>query len=320
MFRVLLADDERSVIEALRKSIPWEELGMEVVGTVSDGRQALKWVQEGNVDIAVLDIRMPELGGLELCERIRGVSEEIQMIIISGYAEFAYAQKALQYGVLGYCLKPLDYLQVTQYLNRAVQNLRTRRHMTREADLPGLLMAGDEAAIRENLAQLGFDWDRCYVAVSRGEKLKELEKGGIAMRLGRRSWGYLMKRNQVERFMRTAMWSASGDWQGIGYEPEAVELKEIYGSLEECNARAAQYFIDEKFRICDSTDEDRANPWLDRIQKALKDGRWGRVSDIIHEIGAKGRGGLHGTERSEAVQSDLHLHDDAGRGGRLLHS
>ena len=119
MFRVLIADDESSVVQSMLFSMPWEELDMEVAGTASDGTAAMEIAKKEHIDIAILDIRMPGINGLELCERLRQMDEHIQLIISSGYAEFAYAEKAIQYGVVGYCLKPLSLIITNTVLARS---------------------------------------------------------------------------------------------------------------------------------------------------------------------------------------------------------
>ena len=104
MYRVLIADDEPSVTESLEKYIEWKELGLEVAGIVENGREVLDFLEQNRIDIVILDIRMPGLTGLEVCEHIHNIYEKLQIIIISGYAEFSYAERAISYGVLGYCL------------------------------------------------------------------------------------------------------------------------------------------------------------------------------------------------------------------------
>lgn len=92
MYQVLIADDEPSVIESLEESLDWGALGLELAGSVGSGREAWEFCRREKVDIVILDIRMPGLNGLELCEKLRKESEEIQLIIISGYAEFSYSE------------------------------------------------------------------------------------------------------------------------------------------------------------------------------------------------------------------------------------
>lgn len=283
MFRVMIADDENSVIQSLMESVQWKELELEVVGTASDGSSALALAREENIDIAILDIRMPGINGLELCERLRRENEQIQLIIISGYAEFAYAEKAIQYGVIGYCLKPLEYIQVAKYLGKAVQNLKMLRHMAVKEDLIEILERRDAEEIRECLGKLGFVRGSCYVAVSTGEKRPAgLCSGGISLRIGRGQWGYLLEDDRLDE-NREEYFGEEG-WQGIGYMQEPMESGSLYGALEECIARAYQFFVEERRCICADLEEARANIWLERVWEAVQGSRWESVAEILREI------------------------------------
>lgn len=104
--------------------------------------------------------------------------------------------------VIGYCLKPLDYVQVIRFLRRAVQNLQKDRHMIDWADLMEILERREESEIKECLSQLGFYQEKYFVAVSGGErKLLALEEAGISVRLGRGQWqwGYIMRTNRIRQ-------------------------------------------------------------------------------------------------------------------------
>lgn len=289
MFRVLIADDENSVIQSLVGSVPWVELGLVVAATASDGSEALRLAQKEQVDVAIIDIRMPGINGLELCEQLRRRNEKMQLIIASGYAEFAYAEKAIQYGVIGYCLKPLDYTQMTRFLRKAVQNLNRDRHIGDWEDLVDVLERRNASEIRECLSGLGFTQESCFLAASVGErKMEALEQAGICLRLGWRQWGYIMKTDRVSE-LAEALEEIPG-WFGIGYLEQAVSGGEIYDGLEECNRRAFQYFVDSKERICARPDEAKANRWLDSVQEKLQAGQWGDLNALLEEIRDKGRG------------------------------
>ena len=287
MFRVLIADDESSVVQSMLFSMPWEELDMEVAGTASDGTAAMEIAQKEHIDIAILDIRMPGINGLELCERLRQMDEHIQLIISSGYAEFAYAEKAIQYGVVGYCLKPLDYTQMTRFLRKAAQTLKKSRHLAGRDDLMEILEGQDENEIRDRLSGFGLSQETYFIAVSTGEKkLGELENRGISLRLGRGQWGYIMKTDP-------AGWLEGQKGQlcrcsGIGYLQQAVNCQEIYGAFEECIARAYQYFVCVENNICCFLDESGAKQWLNSIQKCLKANDFGGIDRILDEIARDG--------------------------------
>ncbi|MDR1643869.1 MAG: response regulator [Clostridiales bacterium] len=108
MYKILLADDEVEVLEGLKVLIPWENYGFRVCGAVSSGLLALEAMRENIYDLVITDIRMPGLSGLDLIKRLREANPSTNVVILSGYADFRYAQKALEMRVLRYLLKPVE--------------------------------------------------------------------------------------------------------------------------------------------------------------------------------------------------------------------
>ncbi|MCR4904273.1 MAG: response regulator [Butyrivibrio sp.] len=109
MLKVLLVDDEPHIVQGLKAIIDWEQEGFEVVKSCSNGKEAVDYLKEHTVDFIVADIKMPVMSGLELLEKIR--TEEISdayFVIVSGYADFGFAQQAIKYNCSEYLLKPID--------------------------------------------------------------------------------------------------------------------------------------------------------------------------------------------------------------------
>ena len=107
MLRVVLADDEKKVLLLMCKLIDWESLGFEIVGMASDGMHALEMIRDKQPHLLVTDIRMPGFDGIDLIRQAKQIQPGLHFIVVSGYAQFEYAQNALKYGVEGYLLKPL---------------------------------------------------------------------------------------------------------------------------------------------------------------------------------------------------------------------
>ena len=124
MFKVIIVDDEMFTRKGLIKLIDWEACGFEVVGEADNGEDALELIGRIEPDLVITDIRMPVLDGLEL---IRRVTEEEAadpvFIIISGYDDFKYAQKAVRYGVHDFILKPIDEIEFTETLQALMMKL-----------------------------------------------------------------------------------------------------------------------------------------------------------------------------------------------------
>lgn len=119
MYKVFLVDDEELVIKSLMASVDWNSFGFEIAGYALSGGEAYERIKEIKPDIVFTDIRMPGISGLELIKNIKKTMVNTICIVISGYAEFAYAQKAINYGAFGYCLKPFDEEEIGSYLNKA---------------------------------------------------------------------------------------------------------------------------------------------------------------------------------------------------------
>ncbi len=105
---VVIADDEKSIRDGLRKSVDWEQLNTFVIDVVSDGKQALASIIENKPDICIIDICMPELTGLEVINICKQKQIETEFLILSGYNDFSYAQEAIRCGAKGYLLKPIN--------------------------------------------------------------------------------------------------------------------------------------------------------------------------------------------------------------------
>lgn len=126
MCRVLIADDEPKVLLLIKNLIEWNELGLELVATASDGLSALSLIEEFHPDIVITDIRMPGYDGIELISRAKDLNPAIDFIIVSGYRHFDYAQKAIRFGVEDYLLKPLKALEINQTLRKMIEKYRLR--------------------------------------------------------------------------------------------------------------------------------------------------------------------------------------------------
>lgn len=117
MFNVYIADDEVWIILGLKKLLEKLDIDAFVIGTANNGLTALEEIKEFKPEVVFADIRMPGLSGLELLTEIPKVSPDTKVIIISGYAEFAYAQEAVQHHAFDYLLKPIKEEDLSRTMN-----------------------------------------------------------------------------------------------------------------------------------------------------------------------------------------------------------
>lgn len=107
MLKIFLAEDEVVVRETIKRMIPWEKLGFELVGEAADGEMALPLLIRQQPDLLITDIKMPFMDGLTLARLAKKEIPGLKVVILSGYDDFNYAKQAIGIGVEDYLLKPI---------------------------------------------------------------------------------------------------------------------------------------------------------------------------------------------------------------------
>lgn len=118
MYTAVIVDDEKWVIKSLRATLMGIG-GVDVLGEARNGEAGLELIRQTQPDIAFIDISMPGMSGLALMQALEQESARPYVVIISGYAEFAYAQKAMLNGAIAYCLKPFSKGELADAVQRA---------------------------------------------------------------------------------------------------------------------------------------------------------------------------------------------------------
>ncbi|MDN4078289.1 response regulator [Paenibacillus polymyxa] len=124
MVQILLVDDESYVTESLAATIPWESLGIERVHQAASALAAVDVLEAHDIDILVTDIRMPGMTGLELIVEVNERWPHIRSLLLTGYADFEYAKKALQLKAFDYILKPVDDDEFIKCVSAAMDSLK----------------------------------------------------------------------------------------------------------------------------------------------------------------------------------------------------
>ena len=153
MYKVLLVDDEYMITEGLKRLIPFDKWGMEVVATANHADDALDYVREHPVDIIISDVNMPDKTGLEMIGEMKELLPNAYYILLSGYQEFDYVKKAMNLNVVDYLVKPVDKVELERLLEKIASQLGEKSH---EPEI--LSQQLDEEAFKTHLTQKENWW------------------------------------------------------------------------------------------------------------------------------------------------------------------
>ena len=190
MIKVLIVDDEPKLREGMRTLIPWEEEGYTVVATAANGFEALDKFHALEPGLVIADIRMPGMDGLELISELRKENPHCHVLILSGYADFEYAKRAISYHIDGYLLKPVDEDELISYLQGLRETISMEERLSEwqtagpaknnEVLLRELLLPRETGADSgEAAAELGLEGCSCEVILleltrlNKGEDIRE---------------------------------------------------------------------------------------------------------------------------------------------------
>ncbi len=180
---LLIVDDEVSSIRAVSQMLSWQDLGIDRVLTARSAQEARTCILETPIDILLCDIEMPQESGLDLLEWINRQQLDICCILMTCYAEFSYAQRAVKLGSLAYLLKPIDPQELEREIRAAISRkeemarMRSTQQLWDEnaektcqqflRDLFYEEVPSDPAVIRREIARLSLplDPDGCYCPV-----------------------------------------------------------------------------------------------------------------------------------------------------------
>ena len=127
MYKIMLADDEGIVIDALKFIIEKEFGDSCMVEYAKTGRSVIELAENFRPDIAIMDIQMPGINGIEAMKEIRQSNPNMIFIVMSAYDKFDYAKEAIRLGVLEYITKPMERNRIVAVLKQAMANIDKER-------------------------------------------------------------------------------------------------------------------------------------------------------------------------------------------------
>lgn len=172
-YKILIVDDEYLVRRGLRETVDWSVLDAEIVAECENGRQAIAEVERCRPDLIISDVRMPVMDGLAMAEKLAEMNFDGAVIFYSGYSDFEYVRKAMEYGVSGYVLKPeendlltrkaaetIAVLEERRKKSNALQSLSSGAAYIKEIYFRKLEEGVDDRSLRDQLAVLNISLPR----------------------------------------------------------------------------------------------------------------------------------------------------------------
>lgn len=134
-YKLFLVDDEEIVRMGIQKIYHMEDYGFTVAGSYGSPMKALADLEKEQPDLIITDIRMPRMTGLEFAQKAREILPEVEIVILSGYDDFSYAQTAVKIGVRDYLLKPVkrdDFESMLHRMHERIEKKYSRRENYRQ--------------------------------------------------------------------------------------------------------------------------------------------------------------------------------------------
>ena len=289
MYNVLIVDDELLVINSLRNRISWNDFGFEVIGDARNGITAYEKILQLKPDIVFTDIRMAGMNGLELIQKVNELSLNLQFVVISGYAEFDYAQNALKFGALDYCLKPFDENEIKGILKKAKAVL-DKTKASYENQLLTLLeddSAEGQVLKSEILKTLGFQHDEKngFLAIATiGAAGLDLPKSlkYIKFKIGRNKNIYLIEHDPFMLDRLDYIVIMPQNVKGIGISNIHHLFNTLNEAIDEACIAASQFFMtgtNTLYEYSDSYPED-----FDSVVKELRNALFARDVASINKF------------------------------------
>ncbi len=147
MHKLIIVDDEKIIRDGLDSYFKSYDSGFEVVGVFENATLALDFLRKHPCDVVFTDIRMDKMSGLDLAKAVYDEKMKTLLVLISGYGEFEYAQKALKYKVFDYILKPVRFKQLDELLKRLKDSMEETADQKDDANF---LAEYDETEKRKN--------------------------------------------------------------------------------------------------------------------------------------------------------------------------
>lgn len=135
MYKLIIVDDEKKILDGIAEIFPWNNIGFEVVGKYTRAKEALKYLEHTPVDVVMTDICMPDINGLELAKELKKYPDTL-IVVFSSYSDYQYMREALKLEVTDYLLKPMNYGELSACFEKIKSILDEKCPVVTENEAP----------------------------------------------------------------------------------------------------------------------------------------------------------------------------------------
>lgn len=292
MYSVIIVDDEPWAIKGIRNAFDWNKHGFEITGQFTSVHKALEYIGDANPDLIVTDIRMPEISGLELMKMTRERGIDSDFVVVSGFAEFAYAQEAIRCGALDYFLKPIDIEMADSLIQKLAAHFAGKKGNRNNLILEALISADHSELSRltpffnptsEN------DYYRALILYSNRDRIscsKSYDAEQILeIELGSRKTLYILKSGQISDLEVNRYFSdlAGSDVKAAGMSSISNHYKELAKLIKESDLAASKVFLNEEDKGIFQYEQklDTVKPFIDSISSIIKEKQFEALEDTF---------------------------------------
>ena len=249
MFRILIVDDEPLVAANIKAALYDIRDMFSVIAIAHSGKEALSVIEDQLPDIVITDIMMPGISGIDLIRICSERFPSIRFIIVSGYADFSYAQAAIECGAFAYCLKPLQDEDLQNAITRAAKSSPSAHDCNAEFWEYLNNPENESIDLASYLANRSYHWEECkpfLVLYAIGEGCSPLAQyPHLRIYAGRRKQLVLISqeyRNALDKAL--SEWNRSNDLKlSIGYGGVASTIGSLSSKITIAQENAYSFFL-----------------------------------------------------------------------------
>ena len=128
MYKVIIVEDEDIIRKGIAYTMDWVSMGCTIVGEAANGKEGVEKIKELSPDIVLADIMMPMMNGIEMIRKGQEIAD-FKAIIMTSYADFEYAKKAIELGVSAYLMKPVDEEELKKNISKIITEIEKENQL-----------------------------------------------------------------------------------------------------------------------------------------------------------------------------------------------